>query len=258
MCASVSQSEQDIQYSEKLFHFTDESDIIELSCSSSDSLCFASEQHVCGDSCLNVKISEVLNPDFGMYIWPCAPVLGKYIWNQRQKICGKIVLELGAGTGLSSVVAAKCGAHVIITDSKRYKSVLKHAENNMQLNNIGPDEFEMMDITWGKFSPYLINIGEIDVVLGSDVFYDPADFEDVIVTLSYIMKRNPKAEFWCTYEHRCSDWNVSYFLEKWNLKCTEVPLKNFGADKFNVAGSDLPGLKTISCFIITYSLPLSM
>lgn len=47
------------QYFVKKFHFTDESDIIELSCSSSDSLCSESEQHVCADNCLNVKIYEV-------------------------------------------------------------------------------------------------------------------------------------------------------------------------------------------------------
>lgn len=45
----------------KKFHFTDETDIIELSCSSSDSLCSASDQHVCGENCLNLKISEVNN-----------------------------------------------------------------------------------------------------------------------------------------------------------------------------------------------------
>lgn len=43
----------------KKFHFTDETDIIELSCSSSDSLCSASDQHVCRENCLNLKINEV-------------------------------------------------------------------------------------------------------------------------------------------------------------------------------------------------------
>lgn len=52
-----------------------------------------------------------------------------------------------------------------------------------------------------------------------------------------------------------SDWNINNLLMKWNLKCIEVPLNSFGADKFNVAGSDLPGLKTISLYIISYFSP---
>lgn len=39
------------------------------------------------------------------------------------------------------------------------------------------------------------------------------------------------------------------------MTCIEVPLNSFGADTFNVAGSDLPGLKTISLYIISYFSP---
>lgn len=52
-----------------------------------------------------------------------------------------------------------------------------------------------------------------------------------------------------------SDWNINNLLKKWNLTCIEVHLNSFGADKFNVAGSDLPGLKTISLYIISYFSP---
>lgn len=59
MSSTSDESHSVLQYSYKDFHFTDESDIIELSCSSSDSLCSESEQHICNKNCLNVKISEV-------------------------------------------------------------------------------------------------------------------------------------------------------------------------------------------------------
>ncbi|KFM75642.1 Methyltransferase-like protein 23, partial [Stegodyphus mimosarum] len=119
----------------------------------------------------------------------------------------------------------------------------------MILNNINQESFEIMSLDWGNFSPTIINFSLIDIIIGSDVFYDPHDFEDLLVTVSYILKQNPDAEFWCAYEHRCSDWSIKYLLQKWELLCKEVPLENFGADKFNVAGSDLPGLKTISCAV---------
>lgn len=54
-------SEKEIPLKEtiKSFHFTDETDIIDLSCSSSDSLCSESDQHICNENCLNIKIKEV-------------------------------------------------------------------------------------------------------------------------------------------------------------------------------------------------------
>lgn len=37
---------------------------------------------------------QVLDPSYGMYVWPCAPVLAQYIWYQREYIRGKRVLEV--------------------------------------------------------------------------------------------------------------------------------------------------------------------
>ncbi|GIY29743.1 methyltransferase-like protein 23 [Caerostris extrusa] len=142
-----------VEHSIKNFHFTDETGIIELSCSSSDSLLSESEQHVCSNNCATIKVKEILDPSFGMHVWPCAPVLGKYIWYNRNRLKDKITLELGSGTGLISVLAAKCGAHAIITDSQKYSPVFKIAENNMELNNIERKNYEIKELTWGYISP---------------------------------------------------------------------------------------------------------
>ncbi|GFS77136.1 methyltransferase-like protein 23 [Nephila pilipes] len=238
----------------KNFHFTDETDIIDVSCSSSDSLLSESDQHACNNNCLLIKIKEVLHTSFGMYVWPCAPVLGKYIWNNRNRLKDKTTLELGSGTGIISVVAAKCGAHTILTDSKKYGSVFKIAEENMKLNNVDCKNFEIQELTWGYITPFMIKNGQIDFILGSDVFYCPKDFEDIIVTVSYLLKKNPEAEFWCAYENRCSEWNIDHLLKTWDLSVKLIPLEDFGADLFNIAGHDLPGLKTINLFIFKYIL----
>ncbi|GBM35664.1 Methyltransferase-like protein 23 [Araneus ventricosus] len=240
-----------VQQPVKSFHFTDETDIIDISCSSSDSILSETDQHVCNNNCALIKVKEVLDPSFGMYVWPCAPVLGKYIWQNRNKLKGKVTLELGCGTGLISILAAKCGAYPILTDSKKYDSVFKSAKENMKLNNVDYKDFEIQELTWGYINPFMIQSTPIDFLLGSDVFYCPKDFEDLIVTVSYILKKNTGAEFWCAYEHRCSDWNIDYLLRKWHLCCREISLEDFGADRFSVAGHDLPGLKTISLFVFT-------
>ncbi len=44
----------------------------------------------------------------------------------------------------------------------------------------------------GAFSSELIKLkGEVDILLGSDVFYDPVVFEDLLCTVSYILESNP-------------------------------------------------------------------
>lgn len=81
---------------------------------------------------------------------------------------------MGAGTALPSIVAAKCGAQVTITDSEKYKYVLKLAEYNMLSNNVNGDMFKISELIWGKFTPFVINSEQFDLILGSDVFYNPS------------------------------------------------------------------------------------
>lgn len=81
---------------------------------------------------------------------------------------------MGAGTALPSIVAARCGAQVTITDSEKYKYVLKLGEYNMLSNNVNGDMFKISELTWGKFTPFVINAEQFDLILGSDVFYNPS------------------------------------------------------------------------------------
>ncbi|KAK8756779.1 hypothetical protein V5799_000519 [Amblyomma americanum] len=44
---------------------------------------------------LTVKIIEMMDPSYGMYVWPCSPVLAQYLWFNREHIKGKRILEVG-------------------------------------------------------------------------------------------------------------------------------------------------------------------
>lgn len=37
---------------------------------------------------------QVLDPQYGMYVWPCAVVLAQYLWTQREQLRGLTVLEV--------------------------------------------------------------------------------------------------------------------------------------------------------------------
>eukprot|EP00079_Xenopus_tropicalis_P010790 XP_002935970.1 PREDICTED: methyltransferase-like protein 23 [Xenopus tropicalis] len=196
-----------------------------------------------------VTIPEVLDCQYGMYVWPCAVVLAQYLWCHRKDLPNKRVLEVGAGVSLPGVLAAKCGAKVILSDSAELPQCLENCRRSCNWNNIS--RVPVVGLTWGEISPELLDLPPIDIILGSDVFYEPKDFEDILLTVRFLMERTPRAEFWTTYQVRSADWSIEALLCKWNLKCTGVPLKMFGADRECLAGSELPGRHTVQMMIIT-------
>ncbi|XP_075033855.1 histone-arginine methyltransferase METTL23 isoform X1 [Mixophyes fleayi] len=198
---------------------------------------------------LKLFIPEVLDSAYGMYVWPCALVLAQYIWFHRTKLTGRRVLEVGGGVSLPGIVAAKCGADVVLSDSAALPQCLENCHRSCAQNNLVG--IPVIGLTWGEISPDLLTLPPIDIVLGSDVFYEPKDFEDILVTVRFIMERNPKATFWTTYQVRSANWSMEALLYKWNLKCSDISLKMFNADRQCLAGSNLPGRHSIQMMIIT-------
>lgn len=43
-------------------------------------------------------VPQVLDPQFGMYVWPCALVLAQYLWMHRDELRGKKMLEVSRST----------------------------------------------------------------------------------------------------------------------------------------------------------------
>ncbi|XP_069955665.1 histone-arginine methyltransferase METTL23 [Cherax quadricarinatus] len=91
--------------------------------------------HLPTQDCLEVLIPEVVSPSYGMYTWPCAPVLAQYVWHHRHGFINRTVLEIGAGTALPGIVAAKCGAQVILSDSGQLPKCLRNCQMSCQAND---------------------------------------------------------------------------------------------------------------------------
>ncbi|XP_075998851.1 histone-arginine methyltransferase METTL23 [Genypterus blacodes] len=198
---------------------------------------------------LAVSIPEVLDPQYGMYVWPCAVVLAQYLWTHKSQLRDQTVLELGAGVSLPGVVAAKCGAKVILSDSTKTPLCLENCRRSCEANSL-PDVC-VLGLTWGQVLPDVVLLPKLDIILGSDVFYEPEDFEDVLVTVAFLLRKNPKAQFWTTYQERSADWSIEALLHKWKLRCVNVQLESFNANKGCLAGSTLPGSHSIQMMIIT-------
>ncbi|XP_029641088.1 methyltransferase-like protein 23 [Octopus sinensis] len=193
---------------------------------------------------LSIVIPELMDPNYGFYVWPCAVVLAQYIWYFQDAVKGRRILELSAGTALPGIVAAKCKAEsVVLSDSFLLPDSLQHCKNCCAANEL-PD-LPVIGITWGLFSPDLMNLAPVDIILGSDCFYNLKDFEDILVTVSFILEKNGECQFWCTYQERSSDQSIEPLLKHWDLNCSQVSLAEFQADGPDIANSGLPGNHTI-------------
>jgi len=177
------------------------------------------------DETLEVVIPEQLHASYGMYTWPCAPVLAWYLWSHRTDLVDKNVLELGAGTSLPGIVAAKCGAHVTLSDCSRFTKCLDNSHISATANGVG-EKVKVIGITWGTFEPQLLKLEPVDLIISSDCFYDPVVFEPILVTVSYLLEKNPLASFVCSYKERSSDWSLEPWLSKWKLSCRVIEAAN--------------------------------
>lgn len=202
-----------------------------------------------GSGSLEVLVPEVLDPQYGLYIWPSSVVLAQYVWFYKNAVKGKTILEIGAGASLPGIVVAKCGARVILSDCAEFQNCLDNCRQSCQINNL--EDVPVIGLTWGQISPNLVHLPQIDIILGSDVFYEPEDFEDILTTIFYLMQKNPHALFWTTYQERSANWSIEALLYKWNLKCIHIPLETFSADEEHLAGSTLPGSHTVHMMVIT-------
>lgn len=72
---------------------------------------------------------------------------------------------------LPGVVAARCGAEVVLSDGSDKPACLENCRRSAEAN--GLQDVAVVGISWGEVSPSLLLLPKLDVVLGSDVFYDP-------------------------------------------------------------------------------------
>lgn len=59
---------------------------------------------------------------------------------------GKKILEVGSGTSLPGIVAAKCGAIVTLTDDPTIPGTIKHVQKCCYMNGLYPEQVNVFTI----------------------------------------------------------------------------------------------------------------
>lgn len=117
----------------------------------------------------------------GSWLWDSSLVLASHLAScvHHHHLRGATVLELGAGTGLPGIAAVAClgAARCVLTD---VRPLLPGLRANADANGLTAEQADVRELRWGG---HLEPEVQVDVVLMSDVFYDPDDMPAMADTL---------------------------------------------------------------------------
>ena len=114
-------------------------------------------------------------------LWASALALSQYLVTSKIDFQGKKVLEIGAGLGLPSIVAAKLGAEVCVSDY--LPEAVDFSRKNFEKNNLTAD-FQILD--WRTPDKSFA----ADIVLAADVAYEKRMFEYLPLAFKTFCKPN--------------------------------------------------------------------
>lgn len=117
-------------------------------------------------------------------LWPTALAMAAFIDRQPEWVRGQRCLELGAGLGLVSFTAARYAASVLASDlSVDSLLVMEKTKQAGAFDNV-----TVLQIDWAAVPTELA----FEVILLSDVNYDPAAFASLSATLRMFLQQGKK------------------------------------------------------------------
>ncbi|XP_048408266.1 methyltransferase-like protein 22 [Stegostoma tigrinum] len=184
--------------------------------------------------CNEIRIEHTMDTtleDVGKQVWRGAFLLADYILNNSYLFRDCTVLELGAGTGLTSIVMATVAKTIYCTDVG--EDLLNMCERNIIVNkNIyeaAGSEIKVRELDWLRDelctdtkNPYCWSEEEIahlydhtDVLLAADVFYDDDLTDGFFQTIYRILSnlKNPST-IYLSVEKR-----LNFTLRKMDVTC---------------------------------------
>jgi len=157
----------------------------------------------------------------GLKIWDSSIALAKYLEKlereNKGKIQGKRIIELGSGCGLVGIIAGRLGANVVLTE---VGLLVDQLSQNVKANNL-ESSVQARELFWGtdvtSFNP------PYDIILASDVAWVTHLVEPLVVTLHNLSDEH--TQIILAQEHRSRITDDLFFetLHKYGFKITEIP-----------------------------------
>lgn len=146
----------------------------------------------------------------GLRTWEAAEFLLRYLQKgqgQRTNDDGKRpkVLELGSGVGYLGIGALKCRLAEKFVFTDYHESVLRKLTHNCRVNLGGADsDYEIRSLDWESFrrSEEIADLGDFDLVLATDVTFDPEIIPHLVKTIKICLGKATEAIVACTVRNR--------------------------------------------------------
>ncbi|KAM3876739.1 methyltransferase like 21e [Diretmus argenteus] len=141
---------------------------------------------------LEIRIKESTDL-YGAVLWPSAMVLCHFLDANRDKynLTDKNVIELGAGTGLVTIVSSMLGAKVTSTDLPDVLSNLRH---NVLRNTKGHCKYipQVTELIWGQELEQRFPRAThcFDYILAADVVYAHPYLEELMDTFDHLCQED--------------------------------------------------------------------
>ncbi|XP_063346170.1 methyltransferase like 21e [Pelmatolapia mariae] len=158
---------------------------------------------------------------YGAVLWPSAMVLCHFLENNRDKynLLDKNVIELGAGTGLVTIVSSLLGAKVTSTD---LPDVLGNLQYNVTRNTKGRCKYTPLvtELIWGQEldQRFPCATHRFDYILAADVVYAHPYLQELMDTFEYLCQENTQILWAMRFRLDLENSFVDRFRQRFHLE----------------------------------------
>ena len=148
-------------------------------------------------------------------IWDTAFLFSNFLCStsSRNKLKNKIILEIGAGTGLCGLVAALCGAKkVYLTDREDALPVIQaNIETNKEmLKSSTKCEIIVQAINWNNKYDFNKIKDRIDIIIASEIIYHGCNYANILLTFDYFADKD--CDILLAFQSRIESTNLFFNL----------------------------------------------
>ncbi|XP_011061470.1 PREDICTED: methyltransferase-like protein 22 [Acromyrmex echinatior] len=177
----------------------------------------------------------------GLQVWRAAFLLADYILSHQDLFRNQIILELGSGVGLTSIVASYLAKEVICTDINA-GDILNLIERNFLRNytyvrsGFHIEEVNFLNLEWPKKLEEKLQ--SANIVLAADVIYDDKITDGFVRTLTKLLYTKKKKIIYIALEKRyvftVADLDTIAPMYEEFLRCVEKYKMNWSVDYINI------------------------
>ena len=157
-------------------------------------------------------------------LWPASIALADWLRLNRERIAGRLCLDLGCGLGLSALAAADQGAKVLAMDYEA--EALRYARRNAALNDIPPERRPLWSVMDWRFPA--VRKQALDFIWGGDVMYERRFVTPVLDFFEHALARD--GAIWLAEPNRnvYDEFRAALFSRGWKSRrvhtCLVEPL----------------------------------